>query len=95
MSKNYELELYKLIKENDLINEFGWCSDGSCCVWINYGDLDEFIKRATKIFGYGLFDDTSFDANMQCDGVCIDLCEMFCDYDIDFEEMFPKADYQH
>ena len=93
MSKNYELEVYKIIKDNNLISELGW--EGDCfCIWINYRDLDEFIIKMTELFGYSLFDDGSFKAIMQKEGVCIDLCEMLGEY-IDVEEVFPKETYQH
>ena len=42
MSKNYELELYKLLmnpEEDDIdisyVDEFGWVNDTEFCVWIN------------------------------------------------------------
>ena len=94
MSRHYELELYKLINEEGLISEFGWCSDGSCLMWINYRDLDEFMSKAIEIFGYGMFDDSGLNANVQGEGVCIDLCEMVGGY-MDVGEVFPKEKYKH
>lgn len=87
MGKKYELELYKLIKNSGLISEFGWITNKSCCAWIDYRDLDDFMGKAIEIFGYGI-------ANMQADGVCIDLCEMLGDY-LDIEVVFPREEYQH
>ena len=50
-----------------------------------------------RIFGNYIFDDGGFDANMQQDGVCIDLCEALGNYlgIDDIEEVFPKEKYQH
>jgi hypothetical protein len=93
--KNYELELYKTITDDEnCIDELGWINDTQFCVWVNYFRLDDFMDRAKSIFGYGMFDDGGFDSNMQYNGVCIDLCEMLERY-IDIEEVFPKDKYQH
>ena len=96
MDKNYELELYKLVmdKEDNFVDELGWISDTEFCVWISYYQLNDFINRATEIFGYGMFDDGGFKANMQSHCACIDLCEMFGDY-VDIESVFSKDIYQH
>ena len=94
MAKIYELELYKLIKEGEYVSEIGWINDDSFCAWISYMDLDDFIEQVVDILGYGIFDDGGFDANMQEDGVCIDLCEMLGGY-IDVEDVFPKEKYKH
>ena len=68
---NQELELYKLIMNPDeededfsYIDEFGWIKDGFY-IWINYWHLGEFISKLRNIFGYGIFDDGSFDGNIQ------------------------------
>lgn len=95
MDKNYELALYKLITEEELVSEFGWSGDNYLLAWINYRDLKEFVDKGMKTFGYSLFDDGGFDANMQSDGVCINLLELFDGYAIDFETIFPKDKYQH
>lgn len=92
---NYELELYKMITDDEnCIDELGWINDKQFCVWISYFRLDDFMDRAKSIFGYGMFDDGGFNANMQSDGVCIDLYEMLGDY-LDIENVFPKEKYQH
>lgn len=95
-----EVELYKLCctDENEysnyLVDELGWISDTEFCVWVSYLYLNEFVEYLTKIFGYGIFDDGGFNANMQTNGVCIDLCEAVgcC---IDVETVFPKDKYKH
>lgn len=97
--KNYGLELYKLIMEGDkngfpYVDEFGWISTGEFCVWVSYLWLNDFMNDLKDIFGNGMFDDGGFDANMQEDGVCIDLSEAIGDY-LDIEEVFPKEKYQH
>lgn len=97
--KNYGLELYKIIKEGDgdgdsYVSEFGWISTGEFCVWVDYWSLNDFMKKLKEIFGYGMFDDGGFDANMQEDGVCIDLCEALENY-LNIEDVFPKDKYQH
>lgn len=94
MDKNYELELYKLINEENLVSEFGWCSDDSFCIWVDYRDVEEFMDKAKSIFSYGMFDDGGFNANMQSDGICIDLCEMVGCY-LTVEDVFSKEKYKH
>lgn len=100
--KNYELELYKLIITPDeqdsnfsYVSELGWVNDNEFCVWIYYWDVEEFVKRLKEIFGYRMFDDGGFDANMQNDGICIVLNEALDGYDMDFETIFPKEKYSH
>lgn len=100
-SKNYGLELYKLIMtpdEEDLdvsyVSEFGWISTGEFCVWVSYFEFDAFMHDLKEIFGNGMFDDGGFDANMQEDCVCIDLCSALGGY-LDIAEVFPKDKYKH
>lgn len=97
---NNELELYKLIMTPDLdnedfsyVSEMGWEKD-MFLIWIPYGLLEDFMQNMTSIFGYGLFDDGAFDANMQSDGVCIDLAEVLGEY-LDIEAVFPKDKFKH
>lgn len=97
---NKELELYKLIMTTDLddkdfsyVSEMGWVKD-MFLVWIPYGLLGDFMQNMKSIFGYGLFDDGAFDANMQSDGVCIDLAEVLDGY-LDIETVFPRDKYKH
>ena len=52
------------------------------------------MENMVSIFGYGLFDDGAFDANMQSDGVCIDLAEVLGGY-LDIESVFPKDKFKH
>ena len=96
--KNYELELYKLITEKEdecsYVSEMGWVSDTEFCVWVYYHDLLDFMDKAEEIFGYEMFDDGGFNANMQSDCVCIDLCKMLESY-LNIEDVFPKEKYQH
>lgn len=99
--KNYELELYKLIVTPDkedldfsYISEFGWVSDKEFFVWVSFTWLKEFMEELTRIFGYGMFDDGNFNANIQSDTVCIDLNDVLGGY-IDIEEVFPKDKYKH
>lgn len=98
---NYELELYKLIMKPDeedssfsYVSEFGWVSKDEFLVWVDYWGIKEFIDGLKEIFGYGLFDDGSFDANMQSDGICIDLVEALGCY-MNIEDVFPKDKYKH
>ncbi len=96
----YKLELYKLCctKDNDyemdLVDELGWINDKEFCVWVPYYNINEFMDGLKKIFGYGIFDDGRFYANMQSDCVCIDLCDALGGY-IDIETVFPKDKYKH
>lgn len=92
---NYELELYKLITEdNDYVDELGWVSEDKFFIWVSYYGLYDFMKEMKRIFGYGLFDDGSFNANMRDNSLCIDLCEAIGNY-LDVENVFPKDKYQH
>lgn len=97
-SKNYELELYKLIvasdKELPYVSEYGWVSDKEFFVWVGFDWFGEFIGRLTEIFGYGIFDDGNFNANIQSDSACIDLNDVLSGY-VDMEEVFSKDKYQH
>jgi hypothetical protein len=52
------------------------------------------MARMKSVFGHGIFDDGGFGANMQYNGVCIDLCKMLEGY-VDIEDVFPKDKYQH
>ena len=92
-NKNYELELYKLIMmpcETTFISELGWVSDTEFYIWFK-----EFMDGVIKIFGYGIFDDANFNANIQSDSVRIDVTKVFSGYGIDFERVFPKEKYKH
>lgn len=97
---NEGLELYKLCCTSDnkhrtvLVDELGWISNSEFCVWVSYLFLGEFMEGLTAIFGNGIYDDGGFDANMQEDGVCIDLCQAIGEI-IDLSEVFPKKDYKH
>ena len=82
MSKNYELELYKLIMNPDEDDHD-----------ISY--VDEFVKRLKDIFGYSLFDEGGIEARIGCDYVCIDLQYFVGEYGVDLEEVFPKSKYRH
>lgn len=94
-----ELKLYKLLIEKNnygvnYVDEMGWVSDDEFCVWISYIWIYDFIKELKDIFGLGIFDDGGFDANMQDNCMCIDLCKAI-GYSIDIENVFPKDKYQH
>ncbi len=94
------LELYKLCCTEDnacdahMADEIGWINNTSFCVWVSYLWIKEFLEELEEIFGYGIFDDGGFTANIQSDYVCIDLCEAIGSY-LDLEEVFPKEKYQH
>ena len=95
-----KLEIYKLCCTSDnedsecLVEELGWISDREFCVWVSWFCIRDFINGLQRIFGYSVFDDGGFDANMQVGGVCIDLCEAV-GHCIDLEEVFPKDKYKH
>lgn len=98
--ENQELELYKLIMTPDesdkdilYVQEFGWVNDSEFLVWVSYIWMKEFIDQLTNIFGYEIFDDGGIDANVQCDCICIDLCEVIDDSII--EVAFPKTKFEH
>lgn len=93
--RNYELELYQLITDEEYVDELGWVTDNEFCVWVKYVWMHVFMERLTEIFGYGIFDDGAFNANMQSDSTCIVLNDVLCGYGVDFEEVFPKDKYTH
>ncbi len=97
--KNCELELYKLImstddSEDSCVSEMGWVSDTEFLVWVDWLWFKEFMDKITEIFGYGIFDDENFNANIQADTICIDLTDVLDGY-VDIEEVFPKDKYKH
>ena len=94
-----ELSLYKLVLEEDedswsCVSEYGWVNNDDFIVWIYHFNVENFIDELYKIFGYGLFDDGGFKANVQRDYMCFDLCEILDGY-IDLEDVFPKDKYRH
>ena len=94
-----ELKLYKLLTEIDedewiIVQELGWISNKEFCIWVSYAWIDVLVKELKSIFGYGIFDDGGFDARMQGDCVCIDLCMALEGY-LDLENVFPKEKYKH
>lgn len=97
---NKELELYKLCCTNDnesgkhLVEELGWISNTEFCVWINYCDLESFIKELIRIYGTTGFDNGTLNCNLQKDGVCIDLYKIVPDITT-LETTFPKSKYKH
>ncbi len=100
-NKNYEFELYQLIMKPDedledisYVSEFGWVTDNKFFVWVDHIWFKEFIEKLHKIFGYGIFDEGNFNANIQPDSVCIDLNDVLDGY-VDIEEVFPKNKYCH
>ena len=89
--KNYELELYKLVKEGELISECGWINNKQYCIWVDYINVYEFMGKSREIFGSYMFDDGGFGANMQDGYMCIDLCEMLGSY-LSVEDVFPYCE---
>lgn len=96
MNKNYELGLYKILMIPDIphVSEFGWVKDKEFFVWVDFSDFEEFIKELTGIFGRSVFDEGRFNANIQPDSVCIDLCSVLGGY-VDIEKVFPKDKFRH
>lgn len=89
-----ELRLYKLIEEIDLVQERGWISTGEFCVWISWMEVYDFMSGLKDIFGYGLFDDGGFDANVQDECICISLSDALGGF-LSLEDVFPVDEYQH
>lgn len=96
---NEELEFYKLLTETNsgkrkYVQEMGWVSDSEFCVWISYGTIEQFIIELKRIFDYTVFGENGFNAIMQHDCICIELCAA-CGEFIDLETVFPKEKYTH
>ena len=84
----------KNVYEDVICDELGWINDEQFCVWIPYCYLQYFIENLCKIFGNCIFDDGGFNANIQEEQVCIDLCETI-GHCIDIESVFPKDEFKH
>lgn len=95
-----ELELYKLcltkinVYDDCVCDELGWINEEQFCVWVHYAYLQYFVDKLKDIFGDSIFDDGGFDANMQENYACIDLCKAI-GHCIDIESMFPKDEFKH
>lgn len=93
--KELEKNLYNLIIKSDGIEEFGWINEKEFCVWVYYEYLKDFMKNIANMFGFGIFDDGGFQANMQSTGVCINLEDITGMDDIDLKELFPIEKFRH
>ena len=93
MEPNKELELYKLVTNGGF--ECGWTGEKEFLIWVYLFELEDFVKRISGIFGDFMFEDGGVKIALLKDYVCIDLCTMLCDYDIDFENVFPKNEFKH
>lgn len=91
---DYSSELYDLICYSELVDECGWESDNNFYVWISYYDIKKFIEELIYLFGYGIFDDGSFNANIRPTCLCINLSE-FLEELIDLREIFPMEKFEH
>ena len=90
---NQELELYKLITENNL--ECGWSSETEFFVFPYLFELNNLIKGITGIFGTFMFDDGGVEARILDGYICIDLAAMLSGADIDLERIFPRDEFKH
>lgn len=93
--KELEKNLYNLITKSDDIEEFGWINEEEFCVWVYYEYLKDFMKNIENMFGFGIFDDGGFQANMQSTGVCINLEDITGIDDIDLKKLFPIEKFRH
>ena len=93
------LKLYKLLATEDneyetaLADEIRWTTDDKLLIWIPYLWINEFMHELVEMFGYGIFDDGSFDGNFQYDCICIDL-EQAIGGCVMLEDIFPKDKYK-
>jgi len=93
MEPNKELELYKLVTRKKF--ECGWAGEEEFMVWVYLFELEDFVKCVSGIFGDSAFDEGGVEISLLKDYVCIDLCAMLCDHDIDFKRVFPKDEFKH
>ena len=93
--KQLEKNLYDFITETEDIEEFGWINEDEFCVWVYYEFLKDFVENITDMFGFSVFDDGGFQANMQNTGVCINLEDITGTDDIDLKELFPIEKFRH
>lgn len=92
--KTSELKLYKLLTENDYVNEMGWVSNTEFYVWVSYFGFYDFLQGLKEIFGVGMFCN-DIQAHIQEYTVCFDLCTIVDGNGMDLEEIFPKSEYKH
>lgn len=97
-----ELALYKLCSTEDneykdyLVSESGWTSETDFVVWVPHPYFIFFLKELKKVFGNSLFGRVGegFSASIKEYDVCINLCNVLSDFDIDLQEIFPKEEYK-
>ena len=89
-----EVELYKLVTGSEdrvcCPTEVHWWGDDELLLWVPYYCIEDFFKKMKEIFGRDFLDDGGVEAKLQCDGICFDLVEALCGYDIVLEDIFPK-----
>jgi hypothetical protein len=90
---NQELELYRLITENEY--ECGWTSPDIFTVWVGLNEIKEFVERLVKIFGIFIFDNSGVCAHIQQNSICIDLTPMLDECDINLSTTFPYEKFKH
>lgn len=59
------------------------------CIWIDWIDTYEFLKRMKEVFGPDLFDEAVANANIQEDSIFIELTKWVDGY-LDLEGIFPN-----
>ena len=88
------IQLFNLVTNDDLVEEFGWINDNEFCVWIYHRDIQEFMERIVELFGNSICDEGGIMVHMFKDMFCINLCDLLYSY-LDIEEIFSKEEYQH
>lgn len=90
---NQELELYKFVTAGEY--ECGWVNDEQFIIWVNFYQLEDFMRHVREIVGITRFDDGGVEITLKEDHVCIDLTNLLCGYGIELERVFPKDEFKH
>lgn len=81
-----DLKLYKLLTEENFVEEMGWINDKTFAVWIGYYNLEEFMTELEKQLNYDLSE--GYNCTLLRGRVYIELNELL-DEDFDLKEIFP------
>lgn len=92
MSANNELDLYKLLLNDDSVKDLGWRND-MFLVWIYSTEINKFISKLKQIFGDSLFDDSRLEIQAGEYDYCIDLTQIDSKYSVGLEEIFSKKEF--
>lgn len=86
-----ELDLYKFLQSSNVscYEATEWDKEKHYLVWLYFWGIADFVKLME---GFGVdFSDGGYDVNLQSDGVCVDLNDLYL-YDIDLDKVFDMEE---